>query len=130
MSKSRLDDRNAIHLGESSAMRSLPTPLTAVASIIALSAALAQPPGSAPAAPVTIDQHGITVSGKNKQGSGLGIIFVHPNPLNPSRYIVVITGHDADAVLAAARLFEQDQYGDDYTVTHNGPSGHFDGQWQ
>jgi pimeloyl-ACP methyl ester carboxylesterase len=81
-------------------------------------------------APVTIDDKAITVSGKTGKGSDLGIIFVQPSPLNPQRYVVVITGQSDAGVLAACRMFEQDKYSGDYTVTGDGPRGTFDSYWR
>jgi predicted esterase len=81
-------------------------------------------------APVRIDQKGITVSGKNKDGTGLGIVFVQPNPLNPKRYIVMVTGQNPKGLRAACEMMEQEQYGGDYAVTDKGPQGVFDVQWK
>jgi hypothetical protein len=72
-------------------------------------------------APVTID---------DREGSDLGIIFVQPSPLNPGRYVVVITGQSDAGVLAACRMFEQEKYGGDYTITGDGPRGTFDAYWR
>ena len=82
------------------------------------------------AAPVTIDEKGITVSGKSRQGTGLGIVFLQPNPLNPQRYVVVVTGQDETGLMEACRIMEQERYGGDYVVTDNGPQGVFDMQWR
>ncbi len=81
-------------------------------------------------APVVIDDKAITVSGKSRPGRDQGIIFVQPSPLNPQRYLVLITGQSEEGVLAACRMFERDAYKGDYTVTGDGPQGVFDGNWR
>lgn len=89
-------------------------------------------------APVAIDEKGIAVeTNSSREGKERGIIFIQPNPLNPGRYIVVVTGYSPAGVEAACKLFEQERFRGDYVITPaaaeadaKGLSGFFDAYWR
>ena len=88
--------------------------------------------------PVSIDEKQIRLGSRpGHEGKDRGVIFVQPNPLNPQRYVVVVTGYSEAGVEAACKLFEQERFRGDYTVTPAGSdsdsgklSGVFDGGWR
>jgi hypothetical protein len=43
--------------------------------------------------PLTINSDRVTVGGQEVEGNDLSVVLVYPNPLNPQRYVVVITSN-------------------------------------
>jgi len=55
--------------------------------------------------PVAIDANSIRIGDATYEGSSLGIAFVYPNPLNPNRYVVLMTSNNfTDFTMPARNL--------------------------
>jgi hypothetical protein len=91
----------------------------------------------APKLPIQIDKKGFTVLGKTYSAEDHGLAMVYPNPLNPTRYVVVRSG-----LPYGGRLSENHKYdllpdfvifkrGTDYDDTDRAViAGHFDENWR
>lgn len=58
----------------------------------------------APGLPIEIGETGIRVGDHRFDGEDVGVRLIAPNPLNPSRYVVVQAGNTADAAVAGNQL--------------------------
>ncbi|MCA9522209.1 MAG: hypothetical protein KC609_14615, partial [Myxococcales bacterium] len=54
--------------------------------------------------PLRVDAKGIRVGGARFEGRHLGVALIYPNPLNPQRYVVVLSGTSWRGVLATRYL--------------------------
>jgi poly(3-hydroxybutyrate) depolymerase len=54
--------------------------------------------------PMHVDAGGVTLGAERFTGTELGGAFIHPNPLRPERYVVVVAGSDAAGTLRALSL--------------------------
>jgi predicted esterase len=58
----------------------------------------------APGLPIELSEAGIRVGERLFDGEKVGVRFIAPNPLNPSRYVVIQAGNTADAAVAGNQL--------------------------
>jgi hypothetical protein len=58
----------------------------------------------ASAFPIHVEGGAVTVGQQRITGKELGAAFVHPNPLRPDRYVVVVAGADVPGTLRAMSL--------------------------
>ncbi|MBX3230106.1 MAG: hypothetical protein KIT84_25265 [Labilithrix sp.] len=54
--------------------------------------------------PIRVDGTGVTLGAQTITGREVGAAFIHPNPLRPDRYVVVIAGADVAGMLRARSL--------------------------
>ncbi len=93
--------------------------------------------------PIRVDGDSVVVGAHRYTGPDVGVRFIYPNPLSPSRYVVVQEGVTTDSVEAGNSLpdFLPDYLVYDHTTTRHrarlltGPEaplalGYFDAQWQ
>jgi pimeloyl-ACP methyl ester carboxylesterase len=91
----------------------------------------------APKLPIKVDDKGFSLLGKTYPAGDHGLVMIYPNPLNPTRYVVVRSGQPY-----GGRLSENHKYdllpdfvifrkGTDYDDTDQAVvAGHFDENWQ
>lgn len=94
--------------------------------------------------PIGVDASAVTVGGARYEGAGVGVRFVYPNPLSPSRYVIVQAAPTAAAVAAGNQIpeFLPDYFVYDRDTVRRGQSripgglqppramGHFDARWR
>lgn len=56
--------------------------------------------------PIQVDASGVVVGTERYEGAGVGVRFVYPNPLSPSRYVIVQAAPTASAVAAGNKIPE------------------------
>ncbi len=56
--------------------------------------------------PIRVDAGGVAVGDARHEGAGIGVRFVYPNPLSPSRYVIVQAAPTAAAVAAGNQIPE------------------------
>lgn len=64
----------------------------------------AAPGATGPALPIHVEAQAITIGEQRLTGRELGAAFIHPNPLRPDRYVVVVAGADVAGTLRAESL--------------------------
>jgi hypothetical protein len=54
--------------------------------------------------PLHVDTAGVTIGAERITGRELGAAFIHPNPVRPDRYVIVVAGADVRGTLRALSL--------------------------